>query len=81
MHYEQIDVIKHRKYIVPFRKDSFIASFGTDKDFGNEEDYLNWLEIKKSQFPEGFVLVMENTTPSVNLNLQFVNTKDMKLDM
>lgn len=34
MEFIPIDLNKHREYIIPFRRDSFIVSFGTDKDFG-----------------------------------------------
>lgn len=69
MHYEPIDVIKHRKFVIPFRRDSFIVSFGTDDDFGSEGDYLNWLQINSEQFPDGFVLVIEGNNPIGQLEL------------
>jgi hypothetical protein len=69
LHFEPIDIIKHQDYVVQFRRDSFILSFGTDQDFGCEKDYLDWLETKSGQFPKGFVLVMENTTPIGQLEL------------
>ncbi len=64
-----IDVNKHRKYVIPFRRDSFIVSFGTDKDFGNEQEYLNWLREQSEKHPKGFVLVVENGIPIGQLEL------------
>ena len=39
-----IDLSKHKKYVIPFRRDSFSVSFGTDKEFGDENNYLEWLQ-------------------------------------
>lgn len=69
MRYVPIDVIKHRKFVIPFRRDSFIVSFGTDDDFGSEEDYLNWLQSNSEQFPDGLVLVMEEDNAIGQLEL------------
>jgi len=69
MRFEPIDADKHKKYIVTFRRDSFIVSFGTDKDFGNEEEYLNWVKEKSSEFPDGFVIVLEDGIPIGQLEL------------
>ncbi|MCA1010536.1 GNAT family N-acetyltransferase [Halobacillus halophilus] len=46
--------------IIEFRKDSFKASFGDLSNFGEEEDYLRWIQSKITAFPEGFVLVKED---------------------
>ncbi|RRN70574.1 hypothetical protein EI200_13975 [Peribacillus simplex] len=40
-----------------------------DKDFGNEDEYLGWLEKQIDLFPEEFVLVIENRTPIGQLEL------------
>lgn len=72
MRFEHIEVKKHRNYVIPFRKDSFIVSFGSDQDFGDEEDYLDWLNEKASQFPEGFVVVTEDEIPIGQLELTIV---------
>lgn len=69
MEFISIDIKKHREYVIPFRRDSFIVSFGTDEDFGNDEDYLIWLEKQSVESPEGFLLGMENGTPIGQLEL------------
>ncbi|WP_298472999.1 GNAT family N-acetyltransferase [uncultured Psychrobacillus sp.] len=69
MEFLPIEVEKHRKYVIPFRRDSFIVSFGTDKDFGTEEDYLTWIENQSAKYPEGFVIVVENGIPIGQLEL------------
>jgi ribosomal protein S18 acetylase RimI-like enzyme len=58
--FEAIDVMKHQAKVIAFRKDSFRVSFGDTSGFGDEEDYLRWLEEKKHAFPAGFMLVREN---------------------
>lgn len=69
MEYIPIDLKEHRDYVIQFRKDSFIVSFGSDNDFGNEEDYLDWLKQQSKRYPEGFVLAVENQQPIGQLEL------------
>ncbi|WP_110927985.1 GNAT family N-acetyltransferase [Bacillus massiliglaciei] len=69
MYFEPMNIAKHQKFMIQFRRDSFIISFGSDKDFGNEEEYLDWIKIKSNRFPDGFVLVMENEIPIGQLEL------------
>ncbi|QKE76107.1 GNAT family N-acetyltransferase (plasmid) [Arthrobacter citreus] len=69
MEFVPIDISIHKDYVIPFRRDSFIVSFGTDKDFGDENQYLNWLQQQSSQNPNGFVLVVENDIPIGQLEL------------
>ncbi|WP_101844706.1 GNAT family N-acetyltransferase [Halobacillus sp. Marseille-P3879] len=59
MHFETIDIDKHRDQVVEFRKDSFKVSFGKMSNF-EKLDYINWLEQKTNDFPGGFVLVEED---------------------
>ena len=79
MRFEPIDTNKHRKYIIPFRRDSFIVSFGTDKDFENEKEYLDWVKTKSSEFPDGFVIVWEDETPIGQLELTIKEYKGNKI--
>ncbi|MGD7024276.1 GNAT family N-acetyltransferase [Rossellomorea vietnamensis] len=60
MIFEKIDSKKHRDIVVDFRKDSFYVSFGDTAGFGEEEEYINWLDEKIRSFPGGFVLAKEN---------------------
>ncbi|MFB7142827.1 GNAT family N-acetyltransferase [Gottfriedia sp. NPDC056225] len=69
MEFVPIDISIHKDNVIPFRRDSFIVSFGTDKDFGDENKYLNWLQQQSSQNPKGFVLVVENDIPIGQLEL------------
>lgn len=75
MYFEQIDINKHREHIVSFRRDSFIVSFGTDKDFGDEEEYINWVNTKSNVFPDGFVIILEDETPIGQLELTIIEYK------
>ncbi|MBL0389326.1 GNAT family N-acetyltransferase [Tumebacillus sp. ITR2] len=54
-----IDPERDRALIVPNRRDSFVASFGTDESYGRDEDYLSWLAMRREQFPLGQVLAFE----------------------
>ncbi|WP_042220916.1 GNAT family N-acetyltransferase [Oceanobacillus manasiensis] len=58
--FETMDLTKHQKTVIAFRKDSFKASFGDTAGFGDEDDYLHWLGEKISTFPKGFVMVLED---------------------
>ena len=64
-----IDLSKHKKYVIPFRRDSFSVSFGTDKGFGDENNYLEWLQQQSEKNPKGFVLVIDNEMPIGQLEL------------
>lgn len=67
--FEAIDLVKDQDTVTRFRKDSFIASFGTEAGFGKEADYIEWLEGKIATFPNGFVLVKENNEAIGQLEL------------
>ncbi len=47
----------HRDEVIQFRKDSFAISFGDASGFGDEGKYLEWLEEKITDYPNGFVMV------------------------
>jgi ribosomal protein S18 acetylase RimI-like enzyme len=79
LHFEPIDVTKHRTFIIRFRRDSFIISFGSDKDLGNVEEYLDWVKIKSNRYPGGFVLVMEDDVPIGQLELTIKEYKGSKV--
>ena len=59
MKFEKIDLVKHKDLVVQFRRDSFYVSFGEISSF-DEEEYLIWLKEKSKEFPNGFVLVIED---------------------
>ncbi|MFA5576499.1 MAG: GNAT family N-acetyltransferase [Tissierellaceae bacterium] len=69
MRFEPIDIKEHRDYIIAFRRDSFVVSFGSDEDFGDEEEYLDWVRTRSSEFPQGFVMVWEDETPIGQIEL------------
>lgn len=69
MKFEPIDIKKHRDYIILFRRDSFVVSFGTDEDFGDEEEYLDWVRTRTGEFPGGFVMVWEDEIPIGQIEL------------
>ena len=79
MHFEPIDVNEHGELIISFRRDSFLLSFGSDKDFGNVEEYLEWVKVKSNQYPDGFVLVMESGEPIGQLELTIKEYKGSKV--
>jgi len=69
MRFIPIDVNKHQNIVVSFRRDSFVVSFGSDKDFGDETDYLDWLKKQTAKNPKGLVLAFENELPIGQLEL------------
>ncbi|MGV3467435.1 MAG: GNAT family N-acetyltransferase [Heyndrickxia sp.] len=69
MKFIPIDIEKHIDYVVSFRRDSFVVSFGSDKDFGDDMEYLDWLKEQTSKYPSGFVLLIENGVPIGQLEL------------
>ncbi|MFD2627375.1 GNAT family N-acetyltransferase [Oceanobacillus kapialis] len=58
--FEEMDLTKHHDIVIAFRKDSFNVSFGDTSGFGDEGEYVRWLEEKKRACPKGFMLVMED---------------------
>ncbi|MBZ5201873.1 GNAT family N-acetyltransferase [Planomicrobium chinense] len=69
MNFIRIDLETQRETLIQFRKDSFAVSFGSIEKFGDEEDYLKWVAAKSIQFPDGFILVMEDERPIGQLEL------------
>ena len=69
MEFIPIDIHKHRDIIIPFRRDSFIVSFGTDEGLGDENTYLDWIQQRSTIYPNGFVLVVEEGVPIGQLEL------------
>ncbi|MEH6940707.1 GNAT family N-acetyltransferase [Bacillus sp. JJ722] len=58
--FKKINLEKHREKVLKFRKDSFIVSFGDAFGFGEDDDYLRWLQENIVAYPEGFILVEED---------------------
>ncbi|PBB06637.1 GNAT family N-acetyltransferase [Salimicrobium humidisoli] len=56
MEFTSIDVKKERDTVLRFRREVFQESFGSS-DSMNEEDYLDWLQKKAEEFPDGMKLV------------------------
>lgn len=52
MEFIPINISKHKEYVIPFRRDSFIVSFGSDKGFGDENIYLDWLQKQIKKIPK-----------------------------
>lgn len=69
MRFVPIDTKKDRDYIIPFRRDSFVVSFGTDEGFADEGEYLDWVKARSSEFPDGFVIVWEDEIPIGQIEL------------
>ncbi|MGN7943272.1 GNAT family N-acetyltransferase [Virgibacillus sp. 6R] len=79
MEFIQINISKHKEYVIPFRRDSFIVSFGSDKDFGDENKYLDWLQKQIKKNPKGFVLVVDNEEPIGQLELTIKEYKGKEI--
>ncbi len=79
MEFKRMDVEKHTDIIIPFRRDSFYVSFGTDEGFGEDKDYISWVQKHAVKYPDGFVLVLENDKPIGQLELTTKAYKDNKI--
>lgn len=55
--FEKIHLEKHKDLIIAFRRDSFRVSFGNEDDFGEDKEYLEWVQNRIEHYPDGFVLV------------------------
>ncbi len=60
LYFKSINIDIHQNEVVQFRKDSFAVSFGDVSGFGDEKQYLYWLEEKIKEYPEGFVMVEQD---------------------
>lgn len=79
MEFIPINISKHKEYVIPFRRDSFIVSFGSDKGFGDENIYLDWLQKQIKKNPKGFVLVVDNEEPIGQLELTIKEYKGKEI--
>lgn len=69
MEFIPIDLKNHKEYVISFRRDSFIVSFGSDTDFRDDKNYLDWLKQKIEKNAKGFVLVGDNEVPIGQIEL------------
>ena len=74
-----IDINKHREDVISFLKDSFAVSFGNAWGFGDDEKYLDWLEIMVKDFPDGFVMVEKDNRLIGQLELTIKKYEDRKI--
>lgn len=68
MEFTTIDLEKDRETALKFRREAFRESFGATDSF-NEEDYLDWLQKKMNEHPEGIVFVRNNGRPIGQIDL------------
>lgn len=74
-----IDINDDREKVIEFRKDSFLISFGEISGFGDEREYLNWLEEKISNYPDGFVMVKKGDNVVGQLELTIRQYEDREI--
>ncbi|MGM0885975.1 MAG: GNAT family N-acetyltransferase [Bacillota bacterium] len=70
MIFRTIDMDKDKDLIIKFRKDSFVVSFGTDAGFGDENAYLQRMEERVRNFPDGQVILEKGQEPIGQMELQ-----------
>jgi ribosomal protein S18 acetylase RimI-like enzyme len=68
--FRSIDLSKDKETIINFRRDSYIISFGDDKLFGDNENYLKKIEKRLLEFPRGLVIVEDNGKAVGQIELQ-----------
>jgi RimJ/RimL family protein N-acetyltransferase len=54
--YRTIDPLRDAKLAVAHQLDACVCSFGDDSRFQGGDRYLQWLEGKVEEFPEGFLI-------------------------
>lgn len=77
--FETIDPVKHGEMAIKFRRDSFVCSFGTDKDFGDDQEYLEWVDQLVKKFPNGFVMVRQGDQLIGQLELQIMKYENREI--
>ncbi|WP_028778761.1 GNAT family N-acetyltransferase [Shimazuella kribbensis] len=74
--FEKINSSEHKNLIIAFRRDSFRVSFGNDDNFGEDKEYVEWVQKCSECYPEGFVLVKHLNQYVGQLELQIMKYKD-----
>jgi len=74
--FEKIIPGEHKDLIIAFRRDSFRVSFGNDDNFGEDEEYIEWVQECSERYPDGFVLVKYLDQYVGQLELQILKYKD-----
>jgi len=77
--FKTIDINDDRGKVIEFRKDSFLISFGEISGFGDEKEYLSWLEKKISNYPDGFVMVKKGDIIVGQLELTIREYEDREI--
>jgi len=70
--FRPIDALRDRQTIVQFRKDSYIVSFGTPDELGDEEVYVAWMAMAQAMEPEGFVIMECEGQPIGQIELEVI---------
>lgn len=55
--FRTIELHRHARTAVAFRRDSYVCSFGSDEGFGEDAVYLEWLRERIAKYPAGHVHV------------------------
>ncbi|GGH74973.1 ribosomal protein S18 acetylase RimI-like enzyme [Pullulanibacillus pueri] len=70
--FRPIDVFRDRQTIIDFRKDSYIVSFGTPEELGDEDMYVAWMAMAASMYPKGFVIMEYKGVPVGQIELEMI---------
>jgi len=70
--FRPINALQDRQTIVQFRKDSYIVSFGTPDELGDEEVYVAWMAMAQAMAPEGFVMMECEGQPVGQIELEVI---------
>ena len=73
--FRPIDAFRDRQTIIDFRKDSYIVSFGSADELGDEEMYVAWIAMAATMAPEAFVLMECNGRPIGQMELEVIYYK------
>lgn len=68
--FRSIDLKRDSETIVKFRRDSYVVSFGDDRLFGDDNEYLARITARLLKFPGGLVIVEKDGQPVGQIEMQ-----------
>lgn len=75
--FRSIDLKRDSETIVKFRRDSYVVSFGDDRLFGEDGEYLARISARLLKFPGGLVIVEKDGQPVGQIEMQ-IREEDKK---
>jgi ribosomal protein S18 acetylase RimI-like enzyme len=77
--FRSIDLMRDSETIVKFRRDSYVVSFGDDRLFGDDSNYLVRIADRLEKFPGGLAIVEKDNQPVGQIEMQIREEDNQKL--